>query len=396
MSARDAAPIGSRTALTVVSLAMAPLGACSGNDDRPPPLDYGTPRQMGQSGAGGIPVPPSSPVGCGDEEIPALMAVPRLYFVLDRSASMREALPGSGLDKWRAAQVAVAALLRAIGHRVEYGAAVFPGQGGTCDAGREVFPFSLGDPAPSMPSQRNGPILQYLMERLAVLEPAGGTPVGATLAAVRSSLTISGAKTFVVLATDGAPNCNAEARCTSASCIPDIEGAVFDGLTCGSQYSCCDPRVIGGGAESNCVDGDATLSEVAALAEAGVATYVIGMPGASVYEDLLDRLALAGGTARDTEPRYYAAADERELTDALFEIGTGVAISCDLTLVEVPRDASRVNVYYDGEVVPYGERDGWVWDGDDTLVFHGAACDELGSGSVRRVSITYGCTTVIE
>jgi hypothetical protein len=387
-SRRGSSSRAARGAVTVLFL----LAACAA-EERPPRADYGS---SGAPSNSGIPIPSSPPAGCGDEEIPAVVDLPRLYFVLDRSGSMREALPGEGIDKWRGTQIAVAGLLRAIGHRVEYGAAIFPGQGGTCDAGREVFPFSPGDAPPAVPSNRNGPTLSYLLERLAVIEPDGGTPVAPTLSALRPALEGSSVRTYVVLATDGAPNCNPDAHCDSTSCIPDIEGAAFNGEACGIEFSCCDPRAIGVGAESNCVDGNATLAEVTALAAAGIQTYVIGMPGASAYDALLDSLALAGGTARSASPRYFAVADAAELSDALFEIGTGVAISCDLTLAEVPRDASLVNVYYDGEVVPYGEQDGWVWDGDTELVFRGAACDELRSGSVLRVSISYGCTTIIE
>ena len=387
---------GYRPALVWFGVAQAALllAACS-DEPRPPRANFAP---SGGSGGAGIPVPSATPSGCGDEAIPALVDLPRLYFVLDRSASMHEALPGESVDKWHATQVAVAGLLRAIGHRVEYGAAIFPGAGGTCEAGREVFPFSPGDALPDEPSNRNGPTLQYLLQRLSVIQPDGGTPVAPTLAALRPALEASSGlvRTYVVLATDGAPNCNPEARCDRASCIPDIEGASFGEVLCGTEFSCCDPEAIGIGAESNCVDDDATLSEVAALSAAGISTYVIGMPGASAYDAFLDQVALAGGTARDSTPRYFAVADATELSDALFEIGTGVAISCDLTLAEVPEDASLVNVYYDGEVVPYGENDGWVWDGDSALVFHGAACDELRSGDVLRVSINYGCTTVIE
>jgi hypothetical protein len=373
-------------------LGLQALVGCA-EEARPPRAGFG---HGGDSGSSGIPVPPSLPAGCGNEEIPALVEVPRLYFVLDRSGSMGEALPGEGRSKWQATHAAVAGLLRAIGHRVEYGAAIFPGAGGTCDAGREVFPISAGDPPPAMPSSRNGPTLQYLIDRLSVLEPDGGTPVANTLSALQPLLAESTAKTYVVLATDGAPNCNAEAECTTASCIPDIEGASFDGRLCGVEFSCCDARVLGRGAESNCVDELSTLAAVEELSAAGIPTYVIGMPGASAFEGVLDALAVAGGTARDGSPAYFAIADASDLSAALFEIGTGVAISCELELARVPADASLVNVYYDGELVPYGERDGWVWDGETALVFNGAACSELRSGSVARVSINYGCATVIE
>ncbi len=65
-------------------------------------------------------------------------------------------------------------------------------------------------------------------------------------------------------------------------------------------------------------------------------TYVIGMPGAEAYADVLDRLAIAGGTARDGAPSYYDAADTGALGEALYAIGTGVAISCSIELESAP------------------------------------------------------------
>jgi hypothetical protein len=336
-------------------------------------------------------------MGCGQEAFEAVVDLPRLYFVLDRSGSMNELLPDGSADKWNATQSAVATLLRSIGHRIEYGAAVFPGSAETCTVGRQVFPFSRGDAFRGMVSNRNGPRLQALMDRLSVLDPAGGTPVSSTLAAILPLLSQNpDARTYVVLATDGAPNCNRDASCDSSRCIPDIEGTKLDDLVCGEGFSCCDPELVGKGAGANCVDDEATLAGIEALAAAGIPTYVIGMPGAAPYADVLDRFAEAGGTARPGIARYYAVNDSAELNDALLEIGTGVAIECDLTLAEVPADASLVNVSYDGRLVPYNEADGWVWDGETALSMRGAACDELRSGVVQSVSIIYGCTTVIE
>jgi hypothetical protein len=374
------------------------LLACGGkDDDRPPRANFTAPSDTAEPAPTGIPVPGGPPAGCGDEEIAAIVDVPRLYFVLDRSGSMSEALPGQSRSKWQAAQTAVVTLLRAIGHRVEYGAATFPGSANSCDAGRQLMPFTRGD-APNPTSNRNGPNLQHLVDRLSLIEPDGGTPVAATLAALRPVLEGSSSRTYVILATDGAPNCNPDATCGAAACIPDIEGAFFEGMPCGVEFSCCDPAFIGKGAGGNCVDDDAAFAEVTALAEAGIPTYIVGMPGAGAFEQLLDRLAVAGGTARegDQEPRYFAVEDETELGEALLQIGAGVAIDCDLTLSEVPEDASLVNVYYDGEVVAYDPENGWEWDGDSALSLRGAACDELRSGKVANVAIVYGCNTVIE
>lgn len=372
------------------------LGAACTETERPPPANFMVPTGPVPTSSG-IPIPDGLGAGCGQEAFEAVLDVPRLYFVLDRSGSMGEQLPDESDDKWSATQAAVAGLLRSIGHRIEYGAAVFPGGPVSCTVGRQVFPFSRGDPFLGMVSNRNGPRLQSLMQRLSALDPIGGTPVSSTLRELSPLLSAeASARTYVVLATDGAPNCNEGTHCDSSRCIPDLEGATFGEELCGERFSCCDPDLFGEGAGANCVDDEATLAEITALAANGTPTYVIGMPGAAPYADVLDRFAEAGGTARSGQSRYYAVNDAAELNEALLEIGTGVAIECELALTEVPADASLVNVSYDGRVVPFNERDGWVWDGDAALGLRGAACDELRSGSVQSVSIIYGCSTVIE
>jgi hypothetical protein len=134
---------------------------------------------------------------------------------------------------------------------------------------------------------------------------------------------------------------------------------------------------------------------VSALADAGIMTYVIGLPGAEAYAALLDRLAVAGGTARGGDTDYYPVGDADALGEALHEIGTGIAISCSIDLEAPPEDPTRVNVYFDGAVVPGDETDGWVWDGESRIEVHGAACDELRSGEIREARVVFGCDTVV-
>src|SRR5690606_2047801 len=105
-------------------------------------------------------------------------------------------------------------------------------------------------------------------------------------------------KTFVVLLTDGAPNCNLSRSCTAKDCIPNLEGVAFsDGTTCNADFNCCAPDWF----PHLCLDGDPTLDELTRLAEVDVSTYVIGLPGGNAYADLLNRMAIAGRTARDRQ-----------------------------------------------------------------------------------------------
>jgi hypothetical protein len=209
-----------------------------------------------------------------------------------------------------------------------------------------------------------------------------------------------GGETSVVLMTDGAPNCNGELACGAAECSLNIEGLSVGGRSCGGAVNCCDSDQVGEGAEFYCVDSDASEVALEELASDGIRTYVVGMPGAEAYAAVLDRLAVAGQTARDVaegEARYYDVRDSVELDAAIREIGTGVAIRCEIELEEPPAEPSLVNVYFDGEVVPRDSENGWDWGRDDftRIEVLGEACDRLGSGAVLEARAVFGCETVL-
>ena len=119
------------------------------------------------------------------------------------------------------------------------------------------------------------------------------------------------------------------------------------------------------------------------------------MPGAEPYAELLNRLAVAGGTARGAETDYYAVGDADALRDVLYDIGTGIALRCSIDLETAPEDPARVNVYFDGEVVPGDDADGWVWDGDQRIEVRGEACDRLRSGEILEARVVFGCDTIV-
>lgn len=356
-------------------------------------------RPGGASGVTGS--PPDGSVVCGGERIRAVVNPPNLYFLLDRSGSMSEPIDATGTSKYTAARRAIGRLLRSIGHRVAYGAAVFPAlSNDTCDPGREVFATTPGDPSGS-PGAGSGPLLTEFLRRLAAYEPRGPTPTAKSLGARRLTLEALGERTFLVLATDGAPNCGeGSSACASDRCLPDLEGAFYrtsDGSEhpCGGTVSCCDPKVFGDEALRQCVDVDGPTLELETLRDAGIPTFVVGMPGSEAYAAVLSQLAVAGGTARPGATAYYAIADEAALTDALFDIGTGVAIDCDVALESGPEEPGLVNLYFDGRLVPFDSVNGWQWSGAETVAIRGEACEELQSGEVLDLQIVYGCETVL-
>jgi len=385
-------------ALTFATFGLA-APAC-GSSERPPRFE--AQNSAGEAGSGGIRIidsgqgPPAADASglCGNQIVSLVQDRPNLYFVLDRSGSMAQPISSSSYSKYTSARVAIAGVLRSIGHRVNYGAAVFPAFNGPgCQVGEEVFPTTAGDP-PSEPGTRDGPTLQKFLQILAGYQPGGGTSTSGTLTALTSTLQKLEGRTVVVLATDGAPNCNPDNSCAADRCMLNIEGYVLDGIPCAGAYNCCDPTIRQQG-RLDCLDDSAAELAIAELASSGIKTYVVGMPGSELYSSVLSRFAEAGQTARPSALRYFAVGDNEELGAALKQIGNSVAISCDVVLDETPPDKHLVNVYFDTRVVSYGDTDGWTWTGDNTLQIRGARCSELQSGDVAQLQIVAGCQTVV-
>lgn len=375
------------------------LAACTGSAERDPSGYVHTDRPKQDGGAGsGVMVDAGSGCAefCGETFLPEVLPPKNVYFVLDRSGSMGAPMPDSALTRYQTARAVLASLLRIIGHRVRYGAAAFPTTANPddCSAGGQVFPPTMG----GLPPCEGGddPVLEAFLMRLNSLAPLGATPTAATLRAIRPELGALDGTTYVVLVTDGAPNCNLDTACEADACTLNIEGANVNGRDCDAAFNCCDPALTGEGMSGYCVDADDTEAAVKALADDGIATYVVGMPGAEAYSTLLGRLAVAGGTARDGAPvPYYATGDSEALYAALHAIGTGIALRCSISLEEPPSNPDLVNVYFDGEVVASDPDEGWSWDGEATIRVNGEACDRLESGSVLDARAVFGCDTVV-
>jgi hypothetical protein len=362
----------------------------------PDPAIYARPNATAKAGSSGeVPVPPPPACGdfCGKTFLPEVQTFPNLYFLVDRSGSMSEMVDGTTLSKYDMARKVLGKLLTVIGHRVRYGASIFPLDTEGCGPGHEIFPPTVGG-LPACDGTLD-PVLVQFLTSFGDFAPNGATPTAAAISGLSSELEGLDGATYLVLITDGAPNCNVDATCDADGCTLNIEGASLGRAQCTPSFNCCDPANAGPDAGGNCVDGDATEHEVARLASHGIPTYVVGMPGAAPYASVLNRLAVAGGTARTEDTSYYAVNDESELETALYAIGTGVAISCTIDLDAPPDDPSRVNVYFDGEVVPADPDNGWSWDGDTRIQVNGDACARLESGDVIDARAVFGCDTVV-
>lgn len=345
-------------------------GAGGGGTDDAGPFTF----DGGSSAPPGCGVGPSGGV-CDCIDSPLATEAPNFYFVLDRSGSMNVD------NKWETARLAVGGLINTIGRRAKYGAAVFPGDS-TCGAGKEIMSVRLGDLP--LANGNYGPVAAYMLTQSRAYPAEGGTPTAQTLDALAVQLSNLPGKTFVILATDGGPNCGG-GTCGSSNCMPNIEqlaGCTLSGPSC-----CAEP--------GNCLEADATNTAVARLKSLGIPTFVIGMPGSVTYATLLDRLATTGGTAQAGSPGYYRvdSADKADLLAALRKVASKIVATCTYELKDAPPDVGKLNVYLDEVVVPRDGGNAWKLEGK-TVTLVGETCDKVLRGDVLDVRIILGCPTV--
>ncbi len=346
---------------------------------------------------------PSTVSPCGAATVALDFVRPNLYFAIDASGSMTdgiprgEATPAVGTpppNRYAALSRAIQAVLLRVGHRVNYGATLFPTQDAACDAGDEIHELGPGDDVSFAVSGELGPVLRAFMFQVNRRAPTGGTPVALALDGLLPRLREAGGDTYVFLLTDGGPNCNSNAHCGADACIPSIEGVrISDGLRCNQDVNCCDGSVFG---PDNCLDTSGSLAAVQALAAAGVHTFVIGIPGSEAYSNLLDQLAVAGGVSRPESPRYYRVADADELLRTVSALGSTVALGCTIDLREPPPDPALVNLFFDGQLIPSDPLEGWTFSDESTVQVQGAACDLLRAGEVLQADVVAGCPSIIQ
>jgi len=358
---------------------------------RPPPAGESSgavgpsPQAGGGDGSGDA---GTKPPGCGQKDdgsycdcvdVPLFAEAPNIYFVLDRSGSMADD------GKWSRVRGVVAQVLRGLGPRANFGATVFPGpQDDACAPPREVMSIRPGDPPGA-----DGPTTKHLLQVTAP-GPSGGTPTSEALRFVLPKLRAASGKTFVILATDGAPNCNPQTACGYDKCMANIEDV--PGCPSAGPLNCCEPPY---GTREACLDGDATSGAVAALASAGFPVYVVGIPGSARYGSLLDDLAVKGGTALSTSPRYYKieTSTDSAILATLKKVAAKIVATCTFELKEPPAAPDLVNVYLDEQVLPKDPVNGWSIEGKTVTVL-GTACDRLLAGEVLGVRIIAGCPTI--
>jgi hypothetical protein len=333
-------------------------------------------------------------IDCGSTPFGADAVAPNLLLVIDKSGSMLDIPDGYTSDKWTVLGASLEAALDPVRSAVALGLQLYP------------LTDACGVPegnAITVDVQPGAVALTDILGEIAAAAPSGGTPTAAALAHALAYYKDGAGKSlkgqrFVVLATDGGPNCNAEITCEASACTTNL-----DGDCPGAVANCCDSTLAGAGAEKGCLDDAATKAAIEALAAEGIPTFVIGIPGTEMYATSLDQFAVAGERVNpDAPPSYFAVTSAGSglggLTSILESITSAVVTNCRLQLTSDPPDTDYLNVSIEGAFLPKGDGN---WDLDlstspPTVVLMGETCERVETEGVESITVEYGCITIVD
>jgi hypothetical protein len=371
------APATPLTLIVLVGLAavVAACGAVSADDD-----DDGTGGSKKDASVfdpstyeGGVDQTPGNP-SCHEQNfVPQKVGDPDVMILMDMSSSMADGTP----TKYSQTSSAVASAVTSGAADIEWGLIFFPSDGDCAVAAAPDVAVAAGNQS-------------QISSTLTSTSPVGNTPAYKAVAlAVNYYDTLNdGRGHYILIATDGQPNCEGNSGGSLAACQTDAD--------CPSNEYCQMIPLLPNG---RCMANPSSSLAVTAIQLAlqnGVKTYVVGIDIDSGSADMLNRMADAGGTARAGDPRYYPVSDQASLEQALANITTQI-ISCTFALDQAPpADSSWIGVSVGGHTVPHDptHANGWDVDGvSKTLTFYGAACTELQSNPAA-VSVTFACSPI--
>jgi hypothetical protein len=175
---------------------------------------------------------------------------------------------------------------------------------------------------------------------------------------------------YIVLVTDGLPNCPA----SGGSSGDDTAGAV---------------------------------AAITAAAGGGIPVFVVGVATAGVTnsmgvnaDQVLSMMSAAGGRPRAGTPNYYSASSAAELASALTML-VGMTNSCVFQVGPAPTtdgttSTGYIDVFGDGTKIPRDttRTNGWDYvDGSmmNSIQIYGSTCDQVIAGTIQNLVVTFRC-----
>lgn len=323
------------------------------------------------SGAGGDITGAGGTMQCGVTSTPQAVQPPDVLIIQDKSGSMANddndqgcGRTGCGANsKWSQLTTALSNVITATDMTVNWGLKYFS-DNNVCDASN----------APVVPvGPMNG---TKVVNSIMGTQPGGNTPTRDAITygtSYMAGVTDSNPK-FLLLATDGLPNC--PSGCAS--------------MTGSASQSCT--------MTDNPNEDMAAEAAVLMAAMQGFNTFVIGIGNVSSAVNTLNQLAINGGEAQTgAATSYYAATDEASLEAALNNI-VGKVASCTVQLQGVPAGQTNVAVSVNDSSgkatqVPQSSTDGWSYvdNTDMAIQLNGSYCDGIKNGTYTNIKFYYAC-----
>ena len=286
---------------------------------------------------------------CGEQTFMLQRLPPDLLIVQDKSGSMMDPPSSGGASKWSQMVGALnMSLAMAQAQQARWGLVFFPSDNACGTA-----------TSPNVPV---GPNTQgQITSALNANSPGGATPTQAAVRAATSylmGLTDQNPK-FIVLATDGQPNCGA--------------GGGFGDDSAGAEQAITDAKNM------------------------GINTFVIGISADATSDATLNQMAMNGGEARPNgPPSYYSVQNQTDFVNAIAAI-TGTVVTCTFPLTMPPAYPDRVTVVGNGQVIPHDttHMNGWDYGaGNMSITFYGMYCQQLQNGVIVTVQAIFGCPPI--
>ena len=308
--------------------------------------------------------------------VPERVGDPDIIVLMDMSSSMAEGPDGGTSTKYETTSQAVTSVISQLetdGAPIWWGLLFFPTDG-NCG----VDAATLISPAAGNASSISGAITGA--------SPNGNTPAHLAVQAGADwyGSHDDGRGHYLLIATDGQPNCDPNEPVIPKTCQP------ANPVNCTSTEICQPVPIIGG----MCVpaNGGVAVEAITAAAAAGVKTYVVGID-IDGTNDTLNMMAEKGGTARAGSTKYYPVSDQASTVSALENIATQI-ISCTFALNFTPGDLQYISVSVGGATIPHDQTNGWDIDSaSQTLTFYGTACQALQTNP-DTVNIVVACPPI--
>ena len=322
----------------------------------------------GGGGAGG------APRQCGGRDYVIERLPPHILILLDASDSMNESASGTtcaqgcgAASKWAETVAAIKATVSRTDIAVSWGLKFFPDTDGACS----VAPLGVAVPPGPGNAAAIATALDGRTSANGGISNGGSTP---TRAAENAAVSYFSTQTnpnpkFILLATDGLPNCVAGQTDTATD---DSAGAV---------------------------------QSVENARAAGYPTFVVGVGigiGNPTADATLNQMATAGGYPRAASPAYYPVASTAEL-ESVLNTAVSTSWSCTFAIPTPPTNdgtttRSHIGVRIDGTTIPRDNTHTNGWDYSDgsmmSIQLFGTSCDAVSAGEVHKVTVYFNCIAV--